>query len=111
MKKINATIANGAQTSGAIRIPPNQSGLSLLCGLSMPAAFTGTTMTFTVSTDAGTTFNALYDDTGTQISVTVAASRYIRLIPSLFAGIDHLKIVSGSAEGAARTVGLVFAEA
>lgn len=110
MKKINATISSGQTKSAAVRLPPLESGLSLLCGLSMPGTITGVTMTFEVSVDGGTTFNPLYDDTGVQVSVTIAASRHIRLIPSLFAGIDHLKLVSGSAEGADRTIGLVFAE-
>ncbi len=111
MKVITATIANGQTVGVAVRIPPPTNGLAVLCALSMPAAFTGTAITFQVSIDGGTTWNALYDDTGTLVTVTVAASRHIRLIPSLFAGLDHIKLVSGSAEGAARSIGLVFAEA
>lgn len=72
-------------------------------GLQMPSAFTGTTITFTVSADGGTTYQALYDITNTQVSMTVAASRSYDL-PAELTTWTHFKIVSGSSEAAARSL-------
>lgn len=94
---ITATIANGQTTSGAI----DARGLSQI-GLVMPSAFTGTTISFNVSAD-GATYQALYDATNTLVSVTVAASRSYAL-PSTLLAWPYFKIVSGSAEAAARTL-------
>jgi hypothetical protein len=94
------TIANGATTSDAVRA----AGFALF-GLVMPSSFTGTTLTFTVSHD-GTTYQALYDNTGTAVSLTVAASRSFDL-PTALASWPYFKVVSGSSEGAARTLQIV----
>ena len=77
-----------------------------LFAIGTPAALTGTAITFQVSDTGGGTFNALYDDSGTQYSVTVAPSRVIYLDPSIFAAFRFLKLVSGSAESANRTLKL-----
>lgn len=96
------TIANGATVSDAF--PSNDHAAF---GLQMPAAFTGSALTFQVSADNGTTFQALYDATGsTQVSMAVAASRSYDL-PAELASWTHFKIVSGSAEGAARSLKVV----
>jgi hypothetical protein len=72
----------------------------------MPAAFTGTTLTFQVSAD-GSTYQALYDSTGAnQVSMAVAASRSYDL-PAELASWPYWKIVSGSAEGDARSLTVV----
>ena len=71
----------------------------------MPAAFTGTALTFQVSDGYG--FLALYDEYGTAKSITVAASRAIMLSPAEFWFTQRMKLVSGTAEAAARTVKLV----
>lgn len=105
------TIANGDATglSGAREI-----GANALTGIWMPAAFTGTTLTFMVSTALAGTYQNLYDDAGTEVSVAVAAGRAVsvdaasgKLAPWRF-----LKIRSGSSgspttEGGARTIYLV----
>lgn len=93
-------IANGAQPTTEAFTASNFAAF----GLQMPAAFTGTSITFQVSADDGATYQALYDATGTaQVSVAVAASRSYDL-PAELAAWDHFKIVSGSAEGAARAL-------
>ena len=94
------TIANGTTTSEAI----NSAGYALF-GLVMPSAFTGASVTFTTSHD-GTTYQALYDTTNTQVSLTVAASRNYDL-PTSLASWPYFKIVSASSEGAARTLYIV----
>jgi hypothetical protein len=85
-----ATIANGQSLSGAL----NLGGLRLF-RIATPTAITGTTLTFQASYD-GTTWNNLYDATGTEVSMTVAASRSIVIDPAVFASVNHLKIRSGT---------------
>lgn len=102
-----AAIANGASLSGAVVLPPAE----YLAGIVMPAAWTAANLTFQVSED-GVTYNDLYDQDGTEINVTAAASRHIILNPETFWGIHYLKVRSGTTgtavnQGAARTVVLV----
>lgn len=96
------TIANGETVSSAF---PSSDMAAF--GLQMPAAFTGTSITFQVSADNGTTYQALYDVTGTtQVSMTVTTSRSYDL-PAELASWTHFKIVSGSAEGGVRSLTVV----
>ena len=98
---LTAVIASSGTASGAVDLQ----GLTL-CGFIMPATFTGTLVTFTCSDTLAGTYVPVYDATNTQKSVTVSASRYYALNPSDFAGIRFIKLVSGSAEGAERTITL-----
>jgi hypothetical protein len=97
---VTVTIANGETVSTAT------SSLFLAGGIAgaiiTPAALTGTALSFQVSYD-GVTFTPLYATGGTTISYTVAASRVIPLDPAVFGAFPYIKLVSGSAEGAART--------
>jgi hypothetical protein len=77
-------------------------------GLVTPAALTGTACTFEGSID-GSTFRPLYDQ-GTQYSVNVGTSRYVALKPEVMQSAKYLKVVSGSSEGALRTITLVIGE-
>jgi hypothetical protein len=94
------TIASGQTVSSTYN---NRAGSAL--GLVMPAAFTGTTLTFKVSTD-NTTFQSLYDTTNTLVSLTVAASRSYQL-PAALATWPYIQVVSGSSEGASRSLVVV----
>ena len=95
------TIANGATSSDAFN-----AGTCAAFGLQLPAAFTGTAVTFTVSGD-GSTFQDLYDATGaTKISVAVTQGRSYDL-PAELTAWPYFKVVSGSAEGAARSLVVV----
>lgn len=98
LQTASPVIANGQTASGAI----STAGLSLV-GIKLPAAFTGTTLTFTACDTLGGTYVPVYNSAGV-VSYTVAASRYVAIDPKDFQGISFLKIVSGSAEGAARTL-------
>jgi hypothetical protein len=64
--------------------------------IEMPAAWDAANLTFQTSGD-GTNFFNLYDETGNEVSVTASTSRRIRLEPSQWAGINQLKIRSGTA--------------
>ena len=103
-KRVNTvTIAASGQTSTAF-----ECNETLPVALIMPAALTGTSMTFTGSVD-GSTFTALNDEAGNAISATIAASKIISLgnLSKHFMGLTHIKFVSGSAEAAARTITVV----
>ena len=78
-----------------------------LCGVYMPAAFTGTALSFEASAD-GTTFVSVEDGDGSAVSKTVSASKYIKLDPADFAGVRFIKVVSGSTESAERTLTLAL---
>lgn len=74
-------------------------------GVILPATFTGTALTFEVSHD-DVTYQGLYDEFGTAVSMTVAQGRSYPL-PGELAGFPYFKIVSGSSEAAARTLRIV----
>ncbi len=100
------TIANGQSLSDAVEI-----GTNALGGIYMPAAFTGTVLTFQVALTLAGTYQNLYDDSGTEVSATVAAGRGVSLD---FAALKigqwrFLKIRSGTsaaptAEGGERAI-------
>lgn len=97
---VSATIANTATASGAIDLMG-----ATLCGIHLPAAFTGTSLSFTVATAGGGTYQTLQRN-GSDYSVPVAQGKYVSLDPAIFAGVQFIKIISGSAEGADRTLNL-----
>lgn len=94
------TIANGQTTSSTAQLA------AVLCAIVMPAAFTGTTLSFQVSFD-GVTFQPLYKTDGTLYSLTVAAGRTYAVPPADFTAFPAVQIVSGANEGAARTITLL----
>jgi len=96
---VNVTIASGQQSSSAI----DCGGFSLV-GIKLPAAFTGTALTFEVCDTIDGTYQPLYDSSNTLISYTVAQGRTYAIDPKNFQGVQFLKVKSGTAEGAARTV-------
>jgi len=76
-----------------------------LVGIKTPAAFTGTTLTFTMcDTIDGTYVPVRSTASGTALSQTVTTSNYYAIDPTAFQGIPFLKIVSGSTEASARTL-------
>ena len=88
-----------------VAIPTGATGLSAsvqtnglpVVGLIIPSDWViATAITLQGSID-GTTFYNVYDDTGTEVSITVAASRHIALNPSEFASFPYLKLRSGTA--------------
>lgn len=79
-------------------------GGDALAGLIMPSAFTGTAITYQVSNDKEGTYVVLNDDAGNAVSTTVAPSKAITLNPTTFYGWRYIKLVSGSAEAADRTI-------
>ncbi|MCC7260703.1 MAG: hypothetical protein IT567_06690 [Alphaproteobacteria bacterium] len=96
----NVTIASGGTTSSAIDLYG-----TTLVGIFMPASWTAANLTLKASSD-NSTFEDVYDSAGTQKTLTVAASRYVMLDPSHYAGIRHLKLVSSATQGADRVITL-----
>lgn len=95
-KRKDYSIANAAQNSDVIATEGAKCG-----SFFVPAAFTGTTVTFLVG-DGGT-MTALATTADVAISQGVAVSRWIPIPDGVFA-FSHYQIRSGSAEGAARVL-------
>ncbi len=91
---LTATIANGESLSDALDLK----GYGLT-GFQMPTSWTTANLTFQVSVD-GTTYQNLYDDLGNEVTVTAAASRFIRVDPALFVGFEKIKVRSGTSGSA-----------
>ena len=96
---LSVSIASGQQVSSII-----DCGGFTLCGVIIPAAFTGTAITFQMCDTIGGTFVPVTGVSGSALSYTVAAGKYYAIDPKDFFGIRYLEIKSGSAEGAARTL-------
>lgn len=96
----DVTIDNGATVSSAIELARDERPVMI----QTPAALTGTAITFQASID-GTTYVPVYEVGGTNAySVTVSTSRAVALDHRVFAAVNYLKLVSGSAEAAARII-------
>ena len=100
----SVSIANTGTVSTPITCDRGRIPLAIVT----PAALTGTTFTFQGSAD-GSTYNNLYYE-GTAYSVTVSTSRHIALDRRAFEGVKYMKVVSGSAEGGIRVIGVVIGE-
>jgi hypothetical protein len=97
----NVTIASGQTTSGAIDLEGYE-----VHAISLPSAFTGTSITFQGSLD-GTTYQAIYNTANTQMSMSVTQNRLYKVEPADLSGLRYLKLVSGSSEGADRAITLL----
>lgn len=103
MIRRTATILSGASLSDSIEVDG-----SAIVGVVMPAAWTAANLTFQASHD-DTTFNNVYDEFGTEKTVSASTSRYIPLNPADFAGADSIKVRSGTSgtavnQGADRSI-------
>ena len=87
---LTATIAAGGSLSAAIRLPPGH----YLAAIIMPAVWTDAPITFQASAD-GVTYNDVHDTAGTEVTVTVAASRLIVLPPTDWYPVPFLRVRSG----------------
>lgn len=96
-------IASGGTVSGA----KNTAG-TVLVGIHLPAAFTGTALTFQTATGPSATYHVMKASSGSSLSYTVGQGTYVIIDPKDFNGAQYLKVVSGTAEGAARTLTLML---
>ena len=77
-----------------------------LIGIGCDTAMTSTTLTFTVYDENESVYKVLKDKDGSAYSITVGASFYIPLDPTIFAGIRKGQLVFGSSETADRIITL-----
>jgi|HubBroStandDraft_6_1064221.scaffolds.fasta_scaffold1102020_1 hypothetical protein len=87
---VGATASTVAQGSG-----------QTLCGLYIPAALTGTTLTFNAYGAGGQFGNLITDGSGNAVTKTVksATDQYIDLSQDLIAaGIDGIQVISGTTQ-------------
>ena len=106
-KATTVTIANGGTETPTITMDPSKIPLAI----EMPAAFTGTAITFKAcSLNGGTPVPLQY--AGSLYSVAVAASQFISLNRAAFEGVRYLVLVSnaGGGESGARDILLVTGE-
>jgi hypothetical protein len=105
-----ATIASSGTTSSIISMDSEAgypSGGTVM-GVILPAAFTGTALGLEVSDTLNGTYVTVYDPNKSggagAYSVACAQGNYIPFKVEYTSGMRYLKIVSGSSEGAARTL-------
>ena len=91
LEVIPATIANGQALTTAL----NLGGLHLF-GIVVPAAWTAASLTFQMSHDGGATWLNVYDASGSEVTATAGASRYIALDAVVFAPLTLIKVRSGT---------------
>ena len=98
------TIANGASISTGLSMDAERIPLAIIT----PAALTTTSLSFQASDDGGNTWRPLYNE-GTQYTITtvVNESRHHALARQPFEGVNLIRIVSGSTEGAQRSIKIV----
>lgn len=94
----DVAIASSGTTSAEIDLDNR-----VITSIQIPAAITSTTLAIHASTATGGTFTVVRIN-GTDHSEAVAASKIISINPANFWGYRYIKIVMGSAEGAARTL-------
>lgn len=89
-----ATIAAGSSLSGAANL-----GAKILCAIIVPATWAAAGIAFQVSDDLGVTWFPLYDSTGAEVTISSAnapAGRRVTVNSLAFAGVDYIKVQSGS---------------
>jgi hypothetical protein len=96
------TIESGESTSTAANL-----GGTNLVGILFPSSMTGSNLTFQGSLD-GTNFFDIYDTAGSALTMTISANRFVALVPSDFACVRYIKLVSDGSEAAERTIQLAI---
>ncbi len=92
IQKFAATIAAGASLSGEVDL-----GACTLCGIVLPAALNTGNLSFQVSVDGGLTWNELAMAIGGYISYPMGNSLYLAVDPTLWRGINAVKVRTGAA--------------
>lgn len=96
---VEAVIPSGGTTSSVVDLSN-----FTLCAIDFPA-MTGTSVTFEGSTELNGTYKPIADSADANKSVTVSGTPKIRCVnPQEFAGLRFIRAVSGSNEGAERTL-------
>ena len=103
--QLETIIPSAGTDSAVVTVPYN----ATLLGIHLPA-MTGTSLKFKASkNESATAFVIKKDDGSADYSITIgSAAAYHPIDASIFEGVEFLTVVSGSAQGAARTLALVF---
>jgi hypothetical protein len=104
---VSAVIANGGSLSAGVDLRGY-----ILCGISMPAAWTAADLSFQVAPSAAGTYQDVYAlsaSLDTEYVVQAAAGRFIPVTDGAFDGVEFLKVRSGLTaaaviQGAERTI-------
>jgi hypothetical protein len=100
------TISSSGTVSTSIQLQSNRIPVALV----MPAAMSGTALTFQASAD-DQNYYALYNETAAySIGINPLTSKYIALNTQVMEGVKYLKIVSSASETATRTIGVINGE-
>ncbi len=103
----DAVIPNGGTDTPTVTVPTN----STLLGIHLPASMTGTTLKFKALATASAAATLIKKADNTDYSLTIgSAAAFIPVDPNMFEGVEFLQVISGSAEGAARTLKLAFGQ-
>lgn len=101
------TIALSGLTSTTLTLEGGRIPLAVL----IPAAMTGTTMTFFASNDNATFRQVHFESTAYAVTIPTATVRHIALDRRAFEGVRYLQlVVNGAGEAAARTIGVISGE-
>lgn len=92
------TIETGQTESGALDCRGGT-----LCGVYIPSGFTGTSFTIFAAPDAAN-FVQVKDGSGADLTFNCGPDEFVPIDPASTAGMKDIKIVSGSAEAAERTL-------
>ena len=106
VKEAVIDISASDTTSSAVDLGSNR-----IFALHLPAAFTGTGVSFTIAPEIDGTYQALYDDAGDEISLAVAQGEAIGITganASALAPCRFVKIVSNDNEIADRTIKILL---
>lgn len=90
--RIDVTIASGQSLSAEVDL-----GAKVLVGIAMPAGWDAATLTFQVSQDGGDTWLEHTTSAGNAVSFTVDAGQYIAVDPTLWRGVNAVRLRSGTA--------------
>lgn len=106
LRVFTASIANNASLSDAV-----DTGGRPILKFVLPASVEGTVLTFQVS-DNGTDYANLYDEFGTEVTVTRGSSVAVRVSPAQWAHSRYWKVRTGTAgtpsvQTGANSVGVV----
>jgi hypothetical protein len=83
-------------SSGTALSPEVDLGIRSLVGIAMPAGWDAAALTFQASVDGGTTWQEMTTSAGVAISFVVGAGQYMAVDPTLWRGVNAIKVRSGT---------------
>lgn len=94
VKQVIATIASGASLTGAIDLEDFN-----LISIEMPIAWTTANLTLQASKESAGQYKDVYDDAGTEVSITAAGNRFLvigTVTKAAIRGLRFIKLRSGT---------------